>query len=122
MTDVAVSVAQTFPRAHRCDATIRLTAAAFGFVPVTCRQTVGVATFVSTSGLTVGYCPIDGHEASVRRQFDERVAPVRKARVASCPTCVDVARRGAMAPDHDPSPRCQSGGHPHCTCSDCGWD
>jgi hypothetical protein len=117
-----MSVAQTLPRVQRCDATIGRTAADFGFLPVACRQTVGVREFITTSGLAVGYCALDGHEASVRRRFAERVAPVRKARVRGCPTCADANRRGAMAPIHDPSPRCESGGHAHCTCSDCGWD
>jgi len=73
MSAPALSAAQTLPRAHRCDATIGRTPTAFGFDPVICTQTVGVATFISVSGLRVGYCPIEGHEASVRRRFAERV-------------------------------------------------
>lgn len=73
MTVPALSVTQTIPRAHRCDATIGRLAGDFGFTPVTCQQTVGVATFISTSGLRVGYCPIEGHQAIVRRRFAERV-------------------------------------------------
>lgn len=73
MTTPALSVAQSLPRAHRCDATIAKTPTDFGFQPVTCTQTFGVATYISRSGLRVGYCPIEGHEASVRRRFAERV-------------------------------------------------
>jgi hypothetical protein len=63
---------QTLPRTHRCDATIGHDAAAFGFVPVACQQVVGTRTYVTTSGLRVSYCAIEGHEANVRRRFGER--------------------------------------------------
>jgi DnaJ-class molecular chaperone len=33
-----------------------------------------------------------------------------------CPTC---ATADAMTPRHDASPRCESGGRPHCTCDRC---
>lgn len=56
----------------RCNAIIEQTAGEYGFVARCCRQTVAVRTFVSTSGLRVGYCAIAGHEGSVRRRFQER--------------------------------------------------
>jgi len=59
------------PRQHRCDANIGYDAGAFGFTHVICQQTVGTRTFISTSGLRVAYCAIDGHEANVRRRFLE---------------------------------------------------
>ena len=68
---MTLTVAQTLPRTHRCDATVGKAPSDFGFVPVTCRQTVGVATFVTTAGLRVGYCAREGHQASVRRRFAE---------------------------------------------------
>lgn len=35
-----------------------------------------------------------------------------------CPTCAELAR-GSFGPSHDPSPRCESGKRPHCTCDIC---
>jgi len=35
-----------------------------------------------------------------------------------CPTCAELAR-GSFGPSHDPSPRCESGKRPHCTCDVC---
>lgn len=57
----------------RCNAIIEQTAGEYGFVPVLCTQTVATRSFLTTTGLRVGYCAIDGHEASVRRRFAERV-------------------------------------------------
>ena len=44
----------------------------------------------------------------------------------ACPECVRVhypavRRTGLLpfAPPHKPSPRCESGQHPHCTCDTC---
>jgi hypothetical protein len=35
-----------------------------------------------------------------------------------CPTCAELAR-GSFGPSHEPSPRCESGKRPHCTCDIC---
>lgn len=35
------------------------------------------------------------------------------------PDCAVCADAGPMTPDHDPSPHCQSGSRPHCTCDTC---
>lgn len=35
-----------------------------------------------------------------------------------CETCAELAR-GSWGPSHDPSPRCESGKRPHCTCDTC---
>lgn len=35
-----------------------------------------------------------------------------------CPTCAELAA-GSFGPSHDPSPRCESGKRPHCTCDVC---
>lgn len=35
-----------------------------------------------------------------------------------CMTCAEIAR-GSFGPSHDPSPRCESGKRPHCTCDIC---
>jgi hypothetical protein len=35
-----------------------------------------------------------------------------------CPACAELAR-GSFGPSHDPSPRCESGKRPHCTCDVC---
>lgn len=120
MTGATITVAQTLPRTHRCDATIGQAPGEFGFVPVACTQRVGVRTFTSTSGLLVGYCPIEGHEASVRRRFVERTgAAVRPPiLVAECPSCIDRAATGS-GPAHEASQRCESGRRPHCTCDVC---
>lgn len=55
-----------------CDAPIDKAPGIFGFIPVVCRQVVGVKTYISTGGLRVGYCSRDGHEAAVRRQYAEQ--------------------------------------------------
>lgn len=116
----SVSVAQTLPRTSTCSATTGRVAAAFGFTPVICSQSVGVKTFITTTGLRVGYCSIEGHEASVRRQFRERpvIAPTRRLRVLGCATCASEPI-DALAPPHDASPRCESGRRDHCTCDGC---
>lgn len=62
-----------------CDATIGQQAGEFGFVPRVCRQSRYVRTFVTTGGLRVGFCPIDGHEANVRRRFAEQQDPAEPA-------------------------------------------
>ena len=37
-----------------------------------------------------------------------------------CKTCDDhEGGQGKMMPSHDPSPLCESGGYPHCTCERC---
>jgi hypothetical protein len=58
-----------------CDATIGEDPGDFGFVPRVCRQSRYVRTFVTTGGIRVGYCPIPGHESSVRRRFAEQQDP-----------------------------------------------
>jgi hypothetical protein len=63
---------QTFPREHRCDASIGQRADAYGFRPVLCQQIVGTRSFTSTTGLRVTYCSIENHESNVRRRFVER--------------------------------------------------
>ena len=65
-------MSQTFPREHRCDASIGQRADAYGFRPVLCQQIVGTRSFTSTTGLRVTYCSIEGHESNVRRRFVER--------------------------------------------------
>lgn len=55
-----------------CNAIVSTRVREFGFEWVTCRQSVGVHSFISSGGLRVGYCSRDGHEASVRRQFAEQ--------------------------------------------------
>jgi len=117
MTAPTLTVAQTLPRTHRCDATVAQAPGDFGFVPVTCRQSVGVATFVTTAGLRVGYCAREGHQASVRRRFAERVESVRHFRIEGCSSCVG-SPTGAVPP-HDASSRCESGRRPHCSCDGC---
>jgi hypothetical protein len=46
------------------------------------------------------------------------VSTKRVTRDESCPYC-QLHQPGAMYPPHDASPRCESGGHPHCTCDTC---
>jgi hypothetical protein len=47
-------------------------------------------------------------------------APTRRRIVMEegCPTCAELAG-GSFGPYHDPSPRCESGKRPHCTCDIC---
>lgn len=122
MATPTLSVGQTLPRTgQRCAAVVGQTPAAFGFTPVTCRQSVATRTFVTSAGLTVAYCSLDGHEASVRRRFTERVGAsslpaLRVSRVDDCPTCV---AGGSFAPPHEASSRCESGRRNHCSCSAC---
>ena len=55
-----------------CNAIIATKVRDFGFEWITCRQVVGVRSFISSGGLRVGYCAIEGHEASVRRMYAEQ--------------------------------------------------
>ncbi len=50
----------------------------------------------------------------------EPCAPERRRIVTEegCATCAELAR-GSFGPSHDPSPRCESGKRPHCTCDIC---
>jgi hypothetical protein len=66
-----MDMSQTFPREHRCDASIGQRADAYGFRPVLCQQIVGTRSFTSVTGLRVTYCSIEGHESNVRRRFVE---------------------------------------------------
>lgn len=43
-------------------------------------------------------------------------APVRRTRSSDCYACETAT---ASTPHHDPSPHCQSGSRPHCTCDIC---
>jgi len=47
-------------------------------------------------------------------QVEQEEAKARKG----CATCAELAR-GSFGPRHDPSPRCESGKRPHCTCDIC---
>jgi hypothetical protein len=47
--------------------------------------------------------------------FDGRLIPLDRV---DCPGCAAI-ERGEMGPRHQPSPRCESGKHPHCTCDTC---
>jgi hypothetical protein len=40
----------------------------------------------------------------------------RRLPFGECPSC---DRDRAEGPSHDPSPHCESGSHPHCTCDTC---
>jgi hypothetical protein len=40
----------------------------------------------------------------------------RRLPFGECPSC---DRDGQQGPSHDPSPHCESGKHPHCTCDTC---
>lgn len=45
---------------------------------------------------------------------------VREHLVAGCTTCDRIRREhGGHGPSHDPSARCGSGKHTHCTCDTC---
>lgn len=38
----------------------------------------------------------------------------------NCPDCKLIeSKPGILAPRHDPSPACESGKHPHCSCDVC---
>lgn len=53
--------------------------------------------------------------ARVRRIGDVREFVGRKHLDTDCPVCA----RGGMMPPHNASPRCESGGHEHCSCDVC---
>jgi hypothetical protein len=62
----------------------------------------------------------DFTETPFTRQFKKDSEALRKRVVMEegCPTCAELAR-GSFGPFHDPSPRCESGKRPHCTCDIC---
>lgn len=59
-------------------------------------------------------------ETPFTKQFKEDCAKLRRRIVMEegCETCAELAR-GSFGPSHDPSPRCESGKRPHCTCDIC---
>lgn len=54
---------------RKCEAIIRRDASEYGFVQVSCGQTVGVRTIVDYQGDERGFCPREGHQANVIRRF-----------------------------------------------------
>jgi hypothetical protein len=48
---------------------------------------------------------------------DKADAEAHAETLRECSFCVEHA--GKMAPPHNASPRCESGGHSHCTCDRC---
>jgi hypothetical protein len=40
-------------------------------------------------------------------------------RTPPCSECEHIKANGGFGPPHNASPRCQSGGHNHCTCDTC---
>jgi hypothetical protein len=101
-----------------CEATLsdrfRIRASGVGFDAETCSQKVGVATFTDAAGITRHACSRDGHRANVERRFGVAARTPRDQRVAGCPGC-----RYEDGPPHEASPRCESGGRNHCSCSAC---
>lgn len=55
-------------------------------------------------------------DASTARAIEREQAAKADAGRVQCLTCVTAT---AMTPPHTPSPWCESGGHPHCTCNFC---
>lgn len=53
---------------------------------------------------------------AVAAQIEREQRWQRRDRITDCITCM-VA--DSMTPMHDPSPSCQSGSRPHCTCDTC---
>jgi len=60
---------------NQCDAKVGEEPGTWGFLPIRCGQTVAVQTYITTGGLRVGFCPIEDHEANVRRRFSEQADP-----------------------------------------------
>jgi hypothetical protein len=44
-------------------------------------------------------------------------AGFKDAEIDNCPTCIKY--KGQMMPPHSASPKCESGGHNHCSCDIC---
>lgn len=64
-------------------------------------------------GEKCGPCNAQGCPSHHRRDGDESLHP-------GCHRCHEMALgEDHDAPRHDPSPRCESGGHPHCACPIC---
>lgn len=55
-------------------------------------------------------------DASTARAIEREKSAAADAGRVQCLTCVTA---GSMTPPHTPSPWCESGGHPHCTCAYC---
>lgn len=45
--------------------------------------------------------------------------PPSRQYVEGCEMCALIKATPGFGPRHDPSPRCESGKHPHCTCDTC---
>lgn len=55
-------------------------------------------------------------DAGTARAIERERSAAADAGRVQCLTCVTA---GPMTPPHTPSPWCESGAHPHCTCSYC---
>lgn len=64
-------------------------------------------------GMPAFFAPID---EATRFMIAREQRWQRRDRITDCITCM-VA--DSMTPMHDPSPSCQSGSRPHCTCDTC---
>jgi hypothetical protein len=62
----------------------------------------------STMGNPIAWCEACENDRKRRRIVMEE----------GCATCAELAR-GSFGPSHDPSPRCERGKRPHCTCDIC---
>jgi hypothetical protein len=47
------------------------------------------------------------------------LTPILRRRRLPFGECLSCDRDGQQGPSHDPSPRCESGSRPHCTCDTC---
>lgn len=63
----------------------------------------------STMGNPIPWCNVCEGERPRKRIVMEE----------GCATCAELATSSQWGPPHDPSPRCESGKRPHCTCDMC---
>ncbi len=60
---------------NTCEAIVGRTPGEWGFVPVTCGQSVGLVTLMDAAGITHHACARFGHRAQLVRRFGETILP-----------------------------------------------
>ena len=60
---------------NTCEAIVGRTPGEWGFVPVTCGQSVGLVTLMDAAGITHHACARFGHREQLVRRFGETVLP-----------------------------------------------
>ncbi len=142
------AIVSTISAPARCDAnTTKVGVTEWAQRGLPCMTTKGLRSHLDANGVRRFYCAAPEHRANVLRRFGlqpadewDRVAEVIEIASApirvfervvvesgpgfevtadiECAGCIR-ARETDLYPPHNASPRCESGGYPHCSCDRC---